>query len=172
MSSPVPAPQYFPEATSVQVVSLESLQDSVLRQARDYWRMVRGTRKFPAREDIKPRDISMALNHMVLARIVDRGADLELKIVGDEVSRAYGAPMNGRRISEIAQQLPKAAERWKQIQRLVADTRTPIAMSVTVGLDAPEVNYTHAEVVCFPLGPSDNVVDHLLVFGRHDMRIV
>jgi hypothetical protein len=26
-------------------------------------------------------------------------------------------------------------------------------------------------VVCFPLGPSDNVVDHLLVFGRHDMRM-
>ena len=170
MSSPVPAPRYFPEATSVQAVSLEALQDSVLRQVRDYWRMLRGTRRFPTREDIKPRDISVAMNHMVLARIVDRGADLELKIVGDEVGRAYRAPMNGRRISELAHELPKAAARWKEIHQLVAHTRTPIALSVTVGLDTPEVNYTHAEVVCFPLGPSDNVVDHLLIFGRHVMR--
>ena len=111
MSSPVPAPRYFPEATSVQAVSLEALQDSVLRQVRDYWRMLRGTRRFPTREDIKARDISVAMNHMVLARIVDRGADLELKIVGDEVGRAYRAPMNGRRISELARELPKAATR-------------------------------------------------------------
>lgn len=170
MASQVPAPQYFPEATSVQVVSLEALRDPVLCQVRDYWRMLRGTRRFPTREDIKPRDISVALNHMVLARIVDHGADLELKIVGDEVGRAYRAPMNGRRINELACNLPKAAARWREIHQLVAHTRMPIAMSVTAGLDTPEVNYTHAEVVCFPLGPSDNVVDHLLVFGRHEMR--
>ena len=168
MSSPGTA--LFPDYTSVEIVSLDELCDPALQRARDYWRMLRGTRHHPARADVNARDIAFAMKHMVLAKVVDGGADLLLSIVGDEVCRAYSTPMNGRRISEIAGQMPKVAEKWRFIHRMVAASREPVAVNVNVGLDQPEVNYTHLEVVCFPLGPDDNTIDHLLVFGKHMLR--
>jgi len=168
MSSP--GTDIFPDYTSVEIVSLDALRDPALQRARDYWRMLRGTRRHPARADISARDLAFAMKHIVLAKVVDGGADLLLSIVGDEVSRAYCAPMNGRRISDIADEMPKVAEKWRFIHRMVAASREPVAVNVSVGLDQPEVNYTHLEVVCFPLGPDDSTIDHLLVFGKHMLR--
>lgn len=159
----------FPDATSYETVALEDVRTPILRRGIDYWLAKRGNRLFPSRDDIKPREISNILTNMVLARVIDGGADFELRIVGDEVARAYRAPLGNRRLSEIAADLPKTATTWDTIYRRVAVSRTPFVIRVRVGMEAPEINYVEAEVACLPLGRTDDAVDHLITFGRRTL---
>ncbi len=148
------------------VISIEEVTFPLVRQGYDYWHSLRGERRFPAREDLRPRDIAALLPNMVLADILDGGRDFHLKIVGDEVSRAYRAPLNNRRMSEIAVDLPNSATRWLAIYRQVAQTGLPVIVRANVGLEAPEINFAQAETVCLPLGPSNDLVDHIMTFGK------
>lgn len=156
----------FPEATSIELISLDDLQSPVVRLGLEYWNTQRGMKRFPTREDIRARDIASALPHMVLVKVLDSGEDFLLKIVGDEVSRSYRAPLNNRLMSEIAADLPNTVERWRALYRQVAQTALPMAVRVVVGLETPEINFTQAETICLPLGPSNDCVDHLITFGK------
>lgn len=160
----------FPETTTIELVALEDLQFPVVSLGLDYWNAQRGKRRFPAREDIRARDIISALPNMVLVKVLDGGNDFLLKIVGDEVGRSYRAPLNNRKMSEIAAELPNTVERWGALYRQVAQTGVPIAVRVVVGLDTPEINFTQAETICLPLGPTDDCVDHLITFGKRTSR--
>ncbi len=160
----------FPAATSMEVISIEDARFAVVRKGHDYWQSLRGTRRFPARQDIHARDIAAILPNMVLAKVLDHGDDFLLKIVGDEVGRAYRAPLNNRRMSEIAADLPNTAERWLAIYRRVAQTGVPVVVRAVVGLEAPEINFTQAETVCLPLGPADDDIDHIMTFGRRTVH--
>ena len=163
--------RFFPDATSYQVVALDDVRTPILRQGIDYWQKIRGSRPFPSRDDLKPRDIPNILTHMVLARVIDGGADFELRIVGDEVARAYRAPINNRRLGEIMADLPKTAASWIELYRRVAVSRSPFSVHVRIGNDAPEVNYVDADIACLPLGRSDDAVDHLVTFGRRTLSV-
>ena len=169
MTSQAATARHFPAATSFDIAKLDELTHPVLRQGIAHWNAVRGFRAFPAREDLKPRQIATLLTHMTLLRAIDGGMDCEFRIVGDEVGRAYRAPLINRRASEVARDLPKAALSWGNILRRVATSRLPLAVHIHTGRDAPEVNFTEAQVVCLPLGPRDDLVDHIVTFAIHIM---
>ena len=170
MPSTMECKSAFPDATSFEVVPVEELHSPVVRLGFDYWRLLRGSRPFPAREDVKPRDITVALNCMVLARAIDGGNDFEMRIVGDNVVRAYRAPLINRRMSEIAADLPRTAKSWTELYRQVVETRMPVGVRSVVGHDRLEVNYIKSEVVVLPLGASRNSVDHVMTFGCRLLR--
>jgi 6-pyruvoyl-tetrahydropterin synthase len=107
---------------------------------------------------------------MVLVDVVRGGADFKLRLVGDEVRRAYPARLDHRLLSEIAADMPKVTPLWEAIYRRVIHAAAPYAARVYVGLDAPEVNFSYAEVVCLPLGSSEETVDHLLTFAAHTLE--
>ena len=160
----------FPDATRFEAVPAEELRHQVVRLGIEYWKRLRGSRAFPAREDIKPREIAGALTHIVLAKVIGGGNDFEFKIVGDDVGRAYRAPLINRRMSEVAVDLPRAGKRWGDLYRQVVDTRMPVGIRGIVGHDAREVNFIESEVVGLPVGPSDAVVNYVLTFGYHALR--
>jgi hypothetical protein len=160
----------FPDTTSFAIVPLDQLQSPVVRLGVDYWRLLRGSRPFPAREDVKPRDITVALSNMVLATVIDGGNDFILRIVGDNVVRAYRAPLINRRMSEIRADLPNSAKRWHELYRQVFETKTPVGVRGIVGHDAPEVTFIESEVVALPLGASADCVDHIMTFGYRVQR--
>lgn len=157
------------KSTSFEISDVKHIRSAIVRKGVDYWNALRGSRAFPAREDIRPRDIVPLLTNMVVAKVIDGGRDFELRIVGDEVTRAHCTPLINRRLSEIRAELPRTVDHWIETYRRVIDSKTPCVIIVDVGYEAPEVNYTYAEIACLPLGPTGDVVDHLLTFGKRSM---
>ena len=160
----------FPEETTVDFVPLEEMSTPIVRQGIAYWQHLRGERPYPARDEIRVRDIPGLLKHMVVAKVLDGGSDFMLNIVGDEVCRCYRALLSHRRMSEIFADLPNSGQRWLPIYRRVALTGTPVAVVVAAGLEMPEVNFTHAETVCLPFGPPGQAPDYIATFGHHTSR--
>jgi hypothetical protein len=160
----------FAETTSITGLAMEDLSSPKLRLGWDYWRMLRGTRRFPTRDEIKPRDIATILSHMVLVKVVDGGADFQFRIVGDHAGRGYSVPFTNRLLSDIATELPRASANWSNLCRQVVASATPFAVRVVIGLDAPEANFTEAEGLFLPLGPADGKVDHIMNFVEHVLK--
>lgn len=160
----------FPKLTKFEIIPLDDVKVPIVCFGLEYWDRVRRSRAFPSRDELQARELGTALPYMVLIGVLDGGDDFLLKIVGDEVCRSYRAPLNQRRASEIAIELPNSAQRWLPLYRQVAVTGIPIAIRLSVGLEAPEINFTEAETVCLPLGPRQDCVDHLVTFGKHLSR--
>lgn len=167
-----PVKQLFPDKTRYELIALEALESPVIRHGIAYWRTLCGERRFAKREDLDPRKITDGLSNMILVRVIDSGADFAFRIVGDEVRRAYPVPLNNRRMSEIAADLPVLAEKLSLAYRRVIATGLPLAVRTTVGLDNPEVKFSFAEAVHLPLGATDAAVDHLLTLASHTLEIV
>ncbi|MDE2183150.1 MAG: PAS domain-containing protein [Alphaproteobacteria bacterium] len=159
------AEKNFPDVTSYDALALGQLCTSITKTGLAYWQKLRGDRAYPAREDLAPRDMAGLLTYMALVKVIDDGADFELRIVGDEVTRAYRAPLLHRRLSDLARDLPHTAANWQTVNRRVFDSRRPYALSIKAGHDTPEVNFRDAEILCLPLGPDERTVDHVISFG-------
>lgn len=162
-----PVRQLFPEKTHFELITPEDLQHPVLKLGFDYWRQLCGTRRMPDRDALDPRKIAPALSNMILVRVIDGGADFEFRIVGDEVRRAYPVPLNNRLMSDIAGDLPELADKLSLAYHRTIDSGAPFALRIHVGLDNPEVRFTHAEAVHLPFGKCDDTVDHLLTLATH-----
>jgi hypothetical protein len=158
----------FPPETRIEIVPLDAMQTPVVRQGIAYWQKLRGSRPYPARDEIEVRDIARLMKHMVVAKAIDGGEDFFLSIVGDEVGRCYRAPIMNRRMSEIAVDLPNTVQRWLPVYRRVLTSGVPEAVRVVLGLEVPEINFTHAETVCLPFGPGP--ADYIVTFGQHTAR--
>ncbi len=169
MSVIAPSPVY-PDATSVVLKPPEELRSPKVRLGFEYWRTLRGARPFPERDEIKPRDIAAILSHMVLVKLIDGGADYQFRIVGDHASRGYGVDLTNRTLSEVATLLPRASRNWSNIFNQVVASRAALAAHVSVGHDAPDVNYTEAEVVFLPLGGKEQHVEYVLSFVEHALK--
>lgn len=161
---------HFPRETRIDILPLEEMRLPAVRRGIDYWNKIRDGRPYPQRDDLRARDIPGLLKHMVLARVLDGAEDFHLKIVGDEVVRSYRAPIINRRMSEIIADLPNTVERWRPLYRRVALSGVPLAVVVTLGMEVPEINFTHAETVCLPFGPEGGPVDYLATFGEHTAK--
>jgi hypothetical protein len=159
------------QGSSYQVIGLDDLRYSQVREGLAYWRSLRGARAFPAREQIEPRAIARILTNTILIKVIEGGADFEFLIVGDEVMRAYRTPLIHRRLSEVAVDIPNSAAWWGYVYQDVCHNRKPWAVRYGAGFDG-EAKFSNAEAVLLPLGPTDTVVDHILTFGKRTLHEV
>jgi hypothetical protein len=154
-----------PLAPTYNWIDLDDLHSEPLKAGAEWWRAARGSRPFPAREDLKPRQIRGLLPHMSLLKVIDGGADFEHRIVGDVMVQAFNVRLQHRRFSELAHDSPEFIERCFTIFRMVVTSGEPLAWrAVEDGATAPLV-FEQAEVVLLPLGHEK--VDHLLGFYCH-----
>src|SRR5436190_717479 len=79
----------------------ENLSSEVAREGYRYWLARRGTRDFPARSEIHPADIKAVLPHIILAKVLDGGADFQFRVVGEAVAEAHGLNPINWRVSEL-----------------------------------------------------------------------
>ena len=162
--------QEFPETTSITMIAPGELRSLPLRRGYDYWRALCGTRRFPSRDDIKPREVKFALTNMLLVKVIDDGADFQFRIIGDHAWRGYNTALTNRLLSDVAQEIPRPVANWLKIYRQVVESGAPVAEHVIAGRDAVEANFTEAEAVFLPLGSEDHKVDHILAFVNHNLK--
>jgi hypothetical protein len=165
--SSVPPLHESSEQTASHTVTLDELDNQVLKQAADYWRSRRGGRRFPARKDLHPREMAKFLRNMTLVKVVDGGADYEYRIVGDAQAQAYTIPLQGRRISEIALTAPWFGKVAEYTYDYVRRSGEPLVLRGRIGREFPEAKFVYYESLFLPLGPSDECVDHLLIVSTN-----
>lgn len=155
------------------VLSLDEVESPIIRDGVSYWRRLRGERRFPARADMSPADIRALLRHTVLLRVADGGSDYDYRIVGDAHVTAYGFSMQGKKLSELDGFAPGHGAVLKRLYDRVVRRREPYALRGWLERGGGQVQYIFSESVFMPLGPDDDVVDHVLNFSvyiPHDLR--
>jgi hypothetical protein len=68
---------------------------------RDYWAARRGDRAMPGRSDISPAHLKSELAHILLADVIDGGADFRYRLVGTQLRRFFFNEPSGRLMSEV-----------------------------------------------------------------------
>ncbi|MGA7674634.1 MAG: PAS domain-containing protein [Rhizomicrobium sp.] len=155
------------DETAIQVVTLEGLESPIVKLAADYWCSLRNGRRFPAHEDLYPRDMARILRDTILVKIIEQGADYEYRILGDAQVQAYSIPLQGRRISDIADIAPWFRQIAMTTYEYVRQSGEPLAMRGSVGREFPEAKFVYHESLFLPLGDNENAVDHLLIVSTN-----
>lgn len=159
----------YSDVTSFEPVPLEDLKNPLVRRAVAYWRLRCGERRFPARDDLDPRDLAKFQRHMILIKVIDGGADFEYRYVGDVQRQAYAKPVAGKRMSETmvgSSYGPSIFAGYQYIQK----AGIAFALRGWAGKDYTSANFAYFESVALPLGPDDTTVDHMLVFSAYAPR--
>lgn len=160
----------FPNHTVFEFAAMDEIRSPILNTGVEHWKSLCGTRRFPAREQLRPHCIASALKHLVLAKVLDDGADFEFRIVGDTSARSFSVPRQGRKLSDIAATEPHQAMRMAALYQCCVHNKAPIYVRGTIGHDATAAKFTHFDAVVLPMGPNDDLVDHILGFGVYEKR--
>ncbi|HEX4295565.1 MAG TPA: PAS domain-containing protein [Rhizomicrobium sp.] len=166
---PPPADELeVPRYSSGRILTVDQIESATVREVAQYWERLKGERAFPARADVKPRDLKMLLRNVMLLKVLD--GDYEYRIVGDVQVQAYGENYQGMRLRELALTHPKFAEGMMIFFDGVRMGRTPFGYRGWIGRDMPETKYSYHEIGYFPLGAADDAVDHILIAGVYVPR--
>ena len=166
----IPEPRESSDTTFFEPITIDELESPVVKLGADYWNRLRGSRRYPAREDLRPRDIASILRNMVLAKVIDGGADFEIRIAGDAQVQAFDVTFQGKRLSEVGKPHNAFNAAIRSIYRYVTESAAPIAVRGRVGAGFPNVKFSYCESLFLPLGPTDDVVDHVLLFSTYVAR--
>ena len=166
----VPA-EYVPEQTDFERISLDAVQSVPTRRGIAIWRLLRASRRFPAHDDLKLRDIVDIMPYMSLVAVIDGGKNFENRYVGDAVVRAHDVPIRHRRFSDVAKDMPTLIEGLLPLFRKVVETGEPLAYRGRTGHDMSHVVYTDFEGVLLPLGKSEEAVDYVFYVGQCELKV-
>jgi hypothetical protein len=155
----------IPESSIFYDIAFSELETAALRSGYDYWRSKCEGRRYPTREDIRPREIAPLLRYVSLIKV--EGDDFVYRIVGDTIVMSYGVTLQNRRLSDLVYDEPGFGSFViPQLEKVVA-TGEPLARRGQVGRDVIRVNFTHCENLLLPLGPDEDTVDHVLTFSSY-----
>ncbi len=159
-----------PERSMYHVVSLDEIENAVTRTALNYWRMLRGGRKMPARSELSPRDMRAILHNVVLIRVIDGGRDYEYRIVGGVFAWAYDLNFQGMYLTQIEEAAPEHGARMRKLYEHVRAGAEPLGLHGWVGRDVEDSPFVYYESGVLPFGDDGATVDHLLVASFHVPR--
>lgn len=171
MSSVAVSPQLLPEKTDFELLPLEMVACAPARRGIATWQTLRGARRFPARSALKPRDLAAFMQYMSVVQVIDNGGDFENRFVGDAVVRAHEVPIERRRFSDVAADMPTLMGQLLPLFRHVVKTGEPLAYRGKTGHDMQRVAYTDFEGVLLPLGETDEAVDHVVYVGVCTVKV-
>ena len=152
----------------LEFLPLDRVENPILRGAAEYWQRLRGSRRFPTREELKPSGFASAMRHMALVRVVDGGADFEYRIVGDSLAGAFSVPLQSRRLGELDTKAAYTVEVIGRVYRRCVRDGEGFVLRGTTGRNPQTAMFTHFEALVLPLGPAETEVDHLLTFMTCD----
>ena len=158
-----------PESASG-IIPLDAVESPILKQGLDYWHALRGTRSYPARNDMRPRDVAPLLRNIVLIRLIDGGADYEYRIVGDAHVISHGYNMQGQKVSDIDRYSPGYGTILKSLYDRAVRKREVYAFRGWMERGEKTKQYIYSESLFMPLGPDEATIDHVLNFAVYTPR--
>jgi hypothetical protein len=164
------APQPAPDRSSTVVVTLDDLENDVVRTGANYWCALRAGGRLPARSQLSPRDMAGLLKHLVLVKVIDGGRDFEYRITGDAQVQAYGFHFQNMRVSHIEAAAPEFGRMMRGLYETVRASAAPFAVRGWVGRDVPDARFVYYESVFLPLAEDGVTVDHIVVVSLYVPR--
>jgi hypothetical protein len=149
-----------PESASG-VIALEAVESPILRQGVAYWRRLKGSRSYPSRPEMTPRELAPLLRHVALIRLIDGGADYEYRIVGDAHVQSHGFSMQGQKVSDVDKFSPGYSPVLKGLYDRVVRRRDLYAFRGWMERGEQKKKYIYSESVFMPLGPDEDTIDHV-----------
>ncbi|HTT98882.1 MAG TPA: PAS domain-containing protein [Rhizomicrobium sp.] len=103
---------------------------SVLAFVRDYWQAKRGSRAMPARNDVSPAQLKTQLPHILIADVVEGGADFRYRLVGTQLRGFFQSEPSGKLMSEIIAPFgDRTLEATLEAYRAVVAKRAPVRLT-------------------------------------------
>lgn len=164
MNAPLPAPiaTVTPENAD-QVgrrIPLDEIESGLVREFAALWAGKRGTRRFPAREEISPRDMMRFLRHVTLYRVPPDGSDFEYRVMGDAAVQAWGRSFIGCNKDALNRIHAGMGDVIQRICASIARRGEPLVLRGE--LSKGEFEHIGQECLFLPMGPDDATVDHVL----------
>ena len=156
--------------TSLERIALDRLESPAVKRGAAYWNSLRGQRRFPAYEDIHPRDFAAILPNTLLVKVLDGGNDYEARIVGELQTQSYALPFSRKRLSEMEATSPVYCFSLKGLFTHIVEFREPVAVRGQLAPEFPNVTFGYFESLFLPLGANDDTVDYLLGFSVYGIR--
>ncbi len=150
------------------VIALDAIESPIVRQGVDYWNKLRGTRRYPSRQEMMPRELTPLLRNLALIRIVD--GDYEYRIVGDAHVISHGFSMQGLRVSDVDKFSPGYGPVLKSLYDRAVRRREVYAFRGWMERGEQHKQYIYSESVFMPLGPDEATIDHVLNFSVYTPR--
>jgi hypothetical protein len=166
MTAPLPR---LPDESRGDIISLDRLNNEVVRTGVSYWRTLRRDRRFPARASLFSCLSDRILAHVVLAEPLEGGADYQYRQVGRELTRAFDEDFTGWRLSDVVARAPKFGLGLRMLYEMVRASGEPLGYRGWVGNDLRDAAFVYHESAVLPLGEGD-AVDHILVVTALVMR--
>lgn len=154
---------WIPPESTGGIVALEALESAQVRAGIDYWRSLKGARRFPARDELKPRDMRGLLPNLILVKVLGGGADYEYRIVGEALVRGFNENFTGRTLSSISAGMPKLGLGLRMLYEMTRSGGKPLGYRGWAGRDMTGADFTYHENAVLPFGPDEEFVDHLLI---------
>lgn len=130
--------------------------------AYEYWLSQKGSRRMPARADIRPEDMKPILGRTMLVQVNREPFGLSYALFGTEVVRQYGQDMTGRDVTEL---MPDDfAEMIVELYKQSIKSHKPGVHSVTSL--AMERAYTF-ERLALPLSSDGSEVDRFITVTEY-----
>ncbi len=132
-----------------------------------YWNEKRGTRPFPGRKDIVPREIEKLLPWINMYDVLDGGANINVRLIGTALSDALGyRDYTGKPISEMPQLLSRRIRRginW------VLESRAPLR-TLAIQSAIPGQDFQGNEACLAPLSTNGADIDIVIVVAILQQR--
>lgn len=154
------------QPTSFERIAIEDIKSPVVRWGAGYWNALRGSRPFPCRAEVHPREIARILPHTHMIQVLDGGEDFLFRIAGEAEVKAVKVPFVGKRLSEIIDQSIEYGLVMKGLFGFVARFGEPAVVRGHMGRGFANVNFAYAESAFLPLGQGETV-DHILGFSAY-----
>ena len=142
------------------------VQTALLRRGLTLWQDLRGARLFPARARMSPRVLGTLLRHAILIKVLDDGAEFQIRIMGDAILAVQEDPIQGLTTAEIDKMLPGYGAVLHWIYTRASSGKAPLAFRGLFRREA-DGRIFDREHLLLPLGETDETVDYLLSLVIH-----
>ncbi len=140
-------------------IAIGEITIDTVREGHAYWLKTRGTRAFPARDDIRPAEMKRFLPNIILVRVLDGGADFQFRVVGQASVAAHGFNPVNWRVADLDRRAEGYSSLVRRVFAQVCSSRAPYASRGV--LEHVDRGYRSYESLYMPLGPDDRSVDHI-----------
>jgi hypothetical protein len=142
-----------------------SADHAVLRAVKAYWDDKRGSRRMPARADIRPAEIKSLLPQVLLADVLSGGDDFRYRLLGTKLRPYFPQEATGQTMRTALSPFgAEAVEAALAVYREVAIERIPLRVTGPGEMFAQHSKFF--EVMLMPLGDTDETTE--MIFGAFE----